>query len=234
MSFIRSHWQALIFLCLLIALVGAARWFGLSSYFQLAYIQEYRDKIHFFIAEHYALAIISYLLCYTLIVVCMLPVTLFVNMLAGYFFGLIPGTILSVLGATIGACCAFLWVRFMATGLLSTAYQTQIEKFKTLFNTHGPSYLLFMQLLPITPFAVITTVASLANVSLVTFAWTTAIGIIPGTFIYALIGQNFDHIQTAQNGVSWQLTGLFILLALLALLPVVIKKLASHSDSAGQ
>src|SRR5690606_20729799 len=134
MALIKSQWQALIFLSLFIILIGAARWFGLTSYFQLAYIQEYRDKIHFFIAEHYLLAIISYLLFYIAVVVCMLPVTLFINMIAGYFFGLIPGTLLSVIGATLGACSAFMWVRYMARGLLTTKYQSQVEKFKRLFN----------------------------------------------------------------------------------------------------
>jgi len=228
MALIKSQWQALLFLFIFILIIFLARWFGLTSYFELAYIQEYRDKIHFFIAEHFGLATLGYVLFYSLIVILMIPVTLFINMVAGYFFGIIPGTILSVTGATLGACCAFIWVRFIAKGLLSTKYQEQIAKFKALFNQHGPSYLVFMQLLPITPFAVITTIASLADVPFSTFAWTTAVGIIPGTLIYSIIGQNFEHIQTMKNGVSWQLIGLFTLLTALALLPLVIKKIASR------
>ena len=204
------------------------RYSNLSSLFSLEQLKTSRETFTAFIAKNYLLAVGIFCLLYITTVLVLLPITALFNTAAGYFFGLLPGTLYSVLSATIGACCAFLWVRYFAHELIQTRYKESIERFQHAFQNHGTSYLLFLQLLPVTPFAVSTSVASVAGISLHTFAWTTALGVLPLTFIYCLIGRELENIQSLQDGVSWPIFMVLFGLAFIALVPMIIPSLMHY------
>jgi uncharacterized membrane protein YdjX (TVP38/TMEM64 family) len=55
----------------------------------------------------------------------------------------------------------------------------------------------------------------------------TAIGIIPGSFVYAYAGRQLGTINSLKEIASPNVIGAFVLLGLLALLPMLYKKLSA-------
>ena len=74
------------------------------------------------------------------------------------------------------------------------------------------------------PFFVANALASLAPISLSKFMWTTSLGIIPGSLVYSFAGQQLDSIESMRDILSRDVLLAFGLLALLAIVPIVIKR----------
>jgi uncharacterized membrane protein YdjX (TVP38/TMEM64 family) len=67
------------------------------------------------------------------------------------------------------------------------------------------------------------------NVSVRTFVAATAIGILPGVFVFANLGQSLGRIESTAELVSPATLGAFSLLGLVALVPVLIRKLRGRT-----
>jgi uncharacterized membrane protein YdjX (TVP38/TMEM64 family) len=122
------------------------------------------------------------------------------------------------------------------------------------FRADAFSYLLFLRLVPIFPFWLVNLVPALAGVRLPVFAAATAIGILPGTFAFAFVGAGLTSVITAQGtayraclaagrsdcrldfdlkaAVTPELLIALAALGVLALIPVVVKRLRARSPAA--
>ena len=104
------------------------------------------------------------------------------------------------------------------------------------FQQNALSYLLFLRLIPVFPFFIVNIVPAFLGVSWRTFMLGTLIGIVPGTFVYASIGSGLGALlQAGQKPDLGSVLRPEILLpmlalALLALAPVIYKKLKGGSD----
>lgn len=212
-----------------IALFVLIRWN--FSGFSLATIIGQRDAIQSYVDKNYYAAVALYMSILIGAVLLAMPVSLILTTAGGIFFGTLWATIYSVIGATIGATCSFLLFRYLLRAPAQHFYGSSLKKFNEAFKRHGSSYLLFMELLPITPFMVIIIVASLSSVSLLTFMWTTCIGILPGSCIYAYAGSNLKAIQVGQSILTWQLALCLVMLALMALLPLAAEGIKNRWSS---
>jgi len=97
------------------------------------------------------------------------------------------------------------------------------------FQKNAVSYMLFLRLVPVFPFFIVNIVPALLGVPLRVFAATTAIGIIPGTFIFASLGAGLGSILDEQEpnlGLIFEPQYLLPILGLaqLALLPIVLNR----------
>jgi len=72
-------------------------------------------------------------------------------------------------------------------------------------------------------------VSGITRVNVGTYVAATAIGIIPGSFVYAYAGRQLGTINSLKEIASPNVVGAFVLLGLLALVPVVYKKYAAKS-----
>jgi uncharacterized membrane protein YdjX (TVP38/TMEM64 family) len=72
-------------------------------------------------------------------------------------------------------------------------------------------------------------VSGLTRVRVGTYVAATALGIIPGSFVYAYAGRQLGTINSLKEIASPNVIGAFVLLGLLALVPVVYKKYAPKS-----
>lgn len=70
-------------------------------------------------------------------------------------------------------------------------------------------------------------VSGLTRVSLGTYVAATAIGIVPGSFVFAYAGRQLGSINSLQEIASPNMLLAFTLLGLLALAPVLYKKFAA-------
>ena len=92
------------------------------------------------------------------------------------------------------------------------------------FTENALNYLLFLRLVPLFPFFLVNLAPAFTNIRLGTFVLGTFIGIIPATFVYVNLGETLGRIDSLSGLVSIETIGAFVLLGILALVPVFIKK----------
>ena len=216
---------------------------------------QHRAAIDVFVMDHRGLAILAYIGLYTVAVALSLPGATFLTVSGGFLFGLAIGAIAAVIGATAGATVIFLVARTaLGESLLKRAGPRAIRLAQE-FREDAFSYLLFLRLVPAFPFFLVNLVPAFAGVGLVPFVAATALGIIPGAIAYAFAGTGLDSIIAAQKNaydacvaaghadchltfdataiLTPELIGGLVALALLALVPLALKRLRARTRAAG-
>ncbi|HXC89917.1 MAG TPA: VTT domain-containing protein [Stellaceae bacterium] len=164
-----------------------------------------------------------YVAAYAAVVALSVPGAAILTIAGGLLFGTWLGGLCAVVGAASGAVAIFLAARAGLGGLAARAGPF-VGKLEAGFRADAFNYLLFLRLVPLFPFWLVNLVPALAGVGLPTFLVATIIGIIPGTFVYASLGNGLG-VAFAQPdlGVVFRPSVLIpvIGLAVLALVPVV-------------
>ena len=108
--------------------------------------------------------------------------------------------------------------------------------FEAQFNRDAWSYMLALRLLPVFPFFLVNLGAALVGVRLSVFALTTYIGIIPGAYVYASIGNGISVLlrEGRQPDLSLasrpEIFGPLVALGVLALAPVVWRRFKDKQE----
>jgi uncharacterized membrane protein YdjX (TVP38/TMEM64 family) len=207
----------------------------------------HRAAIADFVEVHQALAVLAYVALYIVTVALSLPGAVFLTVAGGFLFGLALGTAAAVVGSTVGATIIFLIARTALGEPLLKRAGPKAAKLAEGFRQDALSYLLFLRLVPAFPFFLVNLVPAFAGVKLCTFVLATGLGVIPGALAYAFAGTGLDSIIAAQKNaydaciaagragchlafdakdiLTPELIGALIALGLLALLPVVVRRL---------
>lgn len=214
---------------------------GLHEYLSLTFLSESRDVLRGFVAQNPVLAPLGFAVLYALAVAFSFPAASILTLFAGFLFGWLLGGALVAVAATIGASAVFLAARGALSGVLAQKIGGRVTRMARGFEDDAFNYLLVLRLAPIFPFWVVNIAPALFNVSLRTYATATFLGILPGTFAYAYLGHGLDSVlvAAAEAGrevtlgdlVTPQLTLAFGALALVAAIPVVVKKLRRSPDA---
>jgi uncharacterized membrane protein YdjX (TVP38/TMEM64 family) len=234
-----------------IVLLAVGAYFLVGRGISLEALVRHREEIGAFVSEHRPLAVAAYIALYICVVALSLPGATFLTVAGGFLFGLAIGALAAVIGATLGATVIFLIARTaLGEPLLKRAGPRAAQLAKG-FREDAFSYLLFLRLVPAFPFFLVNLVPAFAGVRLVPFVVATTLGIIPGAVVFAFAGTGLDSVIAAQQAANRgclaagrtdchfvfdpkdvltpQLIGALIALGLLALVPVVVKKLRSRA-----
>lgn len=218
-----TYIKRIVIAACLIAIMVALRFVGIGDYINMNFFLQHKHVVSNFIAQWPILARMLYMMVYTLVVAFAIPISIILTVVGGYFFGVVQATILSVFSATVGAFISFLVFRHLLYESMQVKYGKQLAPLTNNIRMHGANYILFLQLLPITPFGFIVIAASLAGLASWTFLWATATGILPGTFIYAYAGQELGSLDSFSGIFAPKFVIPLVLLALLALVPIVLR-----------
>ncbi len=181
-----------------------------------------RDALLETVNTRYALAVTIYVVVYIAATALSVPGATVLTLLGGFFFGPWLATVWVNIGATLGAFIIFLAARYFLGDGLQAKYGEKLDKFNREIEANGPNYMLTLRLIPIFPFFLVNLFAGVTTIKPRQFLWTTSLGIIPGSFAYAWLGYAG---ATVGDGAPWQLFVALGLLAVLSLLPVLLKKL---------
>ncbi len=204
--------------------IGAFLYFDLGQYLSLDALKQNRDRLLAFTESNYAASVAIFILTYIVVTGLSLPGAVILTLAGGFVFGAVIGTLFVNLGATTGATLAFLAARYLLRDWVEQKFGRWIEPVQQGFAKNAFSYLLTLRLIPLFPFFVVNPVSGLTRVNVGTYVAATAIGIIPGSFVYAYAGRQLGTISSLEEIASPNVIGAFVLLGLLALAPIVYKK----------
>lgn len=173
----------------------------------------------------------GFVVTYVLVVATSLPGATVLSLTGGFLFGLFPGLVLNMAGASLGAIALFLAARLGLAADVAASIRARggaAERLYDRLHAHEISALLAMRFLPAVPFFLANLVAAAAGVRLWTYALTTVIGILPGSIILTQIGAGlggvFDRGELPDLSLFAQpaIWGPLLGLAVLSALPLLI------------
>jgi len=211
----------------------------------------HRMAIDAFIDAYPVAAVAAFMGFYVLAVALSMPGALLLTISGGILFGTLVGAAATVTAATTGATIIFLIAKGACGETLIRRAGPLACKLADGFRSDAFSYLLFLRLVPAFPFFLVNLVPALAGVKLTTFVAATAIGIIPATLAFAFLGSGLDSVIAVQEKafraclatgrtdcqvqfdlgmiVTPQLLAALVTLGVIALLPIVVKRLRARS-----
>jgi uncharacterized membrane protein YdjX (TVP38/TMEM64 family) len=164
---------------------------------------------------------VLFIVAYAVLTVLLVPGSP-LTIAAGVLFGPFVGTLLVVVGATMGAVGAFLWGRRLGRDAVAALSGERFAKVDDWLGERGLLAVLYLRLVPLVPFNLSNPVAGVTGVSLRDFTIGTGVGIIPGTFAFAALGGSFDD---PTSPLFLSALGLLIVLAVAA--PIVDRRVRS-------
>lgn len=216
----------------------------------------HHEAIQRWVALHPFGAAVATIALYAVVAALSIPIGSLLTIFIGFIFGAQIGTILTVIGATLGATGLFLFVRELAGSLRGGFTGGLVKRFRFLeswsrwmerakrrygssaafsaLETQAFFYILFLRLVPVFPFWLVNLIAAFFKVRLTPFVMATAIGIIPGTFVFALLGSGLriafqrGEMVDLSAAISPQLIGGLVGLGFLALIPPLFQAWKRH------
>jgi len=224
-------WVKLIPLLILLLALGAFFYFRLYQYITLETLKTHRELLLQWTSQHPVYVGGGFILIYTIAVAISMPNAVLLTILGGFLFGPVLGTLYVIIGATFGASIIFLAAKTAFHDWLYHKAGNWVKKISNGFQNNAISYMLFLRLVPLFPFWLVNIVPAFLGINLRTFFFTTLFGIIPGTFVYILLGHGLGTIvaqgKTLDLGIifRWEILTPLIGLAVLSLVPIIYKKI---------
>lgn len=226
---------------------------GTHRHLSLETLVKHRMGIEAFIHAHAVAAVAAFMAIYIVVVALSIPGSLFLTISGGVLFGVVVGSIATVISATAGATIIFLIAKSACGETLARRAGPLACKLIDGFKADAFNYLLFLRLVPAFPFFLVNLVPALAGVRLPVFVAATLIGIIPAVFAFTFLGSGLDSVIAAQEGIyraclaagrtdceihfnigmiaTPRLLASLATLGVIALVPVLVKRLRARNAS---
>ena len=201
--------------------------FGGERYLSLDVVKANRDALLAFTNAHYVAALAIAFVVYVAATAFSVPGGLVLSLTRGFLFGRWVGTVLVVIAATSGATLVFIAARYLFADAARRRMGTLGAKINAGFTENALSYLLFLRLVPLFPFFLVNLAPAFTSIGLRTFIVGTLVGIVPGSFVFVNLGQTLGRIDSLSGLLSTETIAAFVLLGVLALVPVLVKKMRS-------
>jgi uncharacterized membrane protein YdjX (TVP38/TMEM64 family) len=221
----RSHWRRWAVLGAFAAALGLFFALGGDEWLRFETLRAHRDQLLATTREHPVLAPALAFLAYVAVVALSVPGATVASLAMGFLFGRWAGALLIVAAATLGATLVFLAARHLFADAARRRLGPRAQRVVDGFEKDAVSYLLFLRLVPVFPFWLANLIPAFTPVSTRVFVLTTAAGIVPGSFVFANLGESLGRIRSPDQLLSPRVLTSLGLLGLLALLPVAVRKL---------
>ena len=214
--------------------IAAAFALDLDRYLTFEALRDNRQMLSAFVADNMLLAALTFVVVYTVAIALSVPGGAVLTIAGGFMFGSIFGTALVVFAATLGATLVFLIAKTALGDPLRAKAGPFLKRMEAGFQEDALNYLLVLRLIPLFPFWIVNLVPAFLGVPLRTYVLATLIGIIPGSFVFASVGAGIGSVLDSGQEFSPasvltpQIVIALVGLALLALLPVVYRKLKAR------
>ena len=227
----RSPWlrRLPILAILAVAVLGAVFFRDQFSFETLA---RNREDLLAFRDAHYLGAVLGFVAIYVAIVALSLPGGTVATLTGGFLFGLFPGVLFNVAGATLGAMLIFLAARSGFGDRFAAKVQAgggAAARLMAGIRENEWSVLFLMRLVPVVPFFLANLIPAFTGTRLSVYATTTFFGIIPAALVYTSVGAGLGEVFAAGGapdlGLLFTPPVLLPLLglAVLAALPMLLK-----------
>ncbi len=240
-------------LALLVAVVLVVLGTGVHRFLSLETIVANKMRLETFVDGHRLAALAGYMALYIAIIALSIPGSLIMTLTGGLLFPLWICAPAVIVSATAGATLVFLIARSAFGEALRTRGGPRLARIAEGIRRDAASYMLFLRLVPLFPFALVNLAPALVGVPLRTFVWTTFVGVMPASIAFSFAATSLDGLLDEKTAafeacrilgradcslaidasmlVSPRLLVAFGALGLLALVPVVARRMGFGGEA---
>jgi uncharacterized membrane protein YdjX (TVP38/TMEM64 family) len=222
----RSFW-ALVGLGVVLGLVQVS---PLGQFLSMEALARHQEALAGLVARHGALAVAGFVALYVVVVALSLPGATVMTVTGGMLFGAVAGAVLAAASATVGAALVFMLARRIVGPEGLAKLGPRAARIAAGVRRDAVPYLLSLRLVPLFPFVLVNLVPAFCGVGLRVFVLTTAVGILPATFVFALAGAGLGDVLAAGGSfeigavLTPQVLGAFGGMAALALATIPLRR----------
>jgi uncharacterized membrane protein YdjX (TVP38/TMEM64 family) len=193
--------KAILYLAIAVAAVALLLWGGNQA---RPYLERFNDWVEGLGPWGPAAFIVGYVIA----TVGFLPGSV-LTAAGGAIFGLVWGTVYVFIGASTGACLAFLIARYLARGWVEKKIQGQpkFEAIDRAVAAEGGKIVALLRLSPVVPFNLLNYALGLTRVRFLSYALA-CFAMLPGSFLYVYLGY---VAKEAAGGGGAQTVGTWVL-----------------------
>lgn len=175
------------------------------------------------------LAPIVFMLIYAVATVLFLPGSV-MTLAGGALFGPVLGTFYNLTGATIGATVAFVIARYLASDWVAEKTGGRLKQLINGVESEGWRFVAFVRLVPLFPFNLLNYALGLTRIKLSHYIIASYICMLPGAFAYTYLGYAGREAVAGSEGLIQKGLLALGLLALVAFLPRLVKRIRRKHD----
>ena len=117
-----------------------------------------------------------------------------IALIGGFIFGKWIGTLLVVIGLSIGATLLYVFGNYFLKDIIREKFLNKYQKLETKFKKSEFIYLLFYRMVGGIPWQLQCLLPTLFDVKLKNYFFSTLIGVVPGAFLITSIGSGLEKI----------------------------------------
>ena len=192
------------------------------DFFSIANVSNFYSEIGNKVSENYLAYYLLFFVIYFLVAVFSLPVAAILCLIIGALFGLVQGIILVSFASSLGALVCFLISRYLFKNFIERKFDKLLKIINAGIEKDGIYYLFFVRMTPIFPFFLINLLFSVTKIRALQFYIVSQIGMLLGTLLFINAGTQLSKINSIEDIFNKYV---IISLVLIALIPLVIKKI---------
>ena len=185
-----------------------------------------KDAVRGFVLSFGGLGPLAHILLYALAVTAFVPATV-MSLAGAVAFGKIAGSVYNLVGATLGATLSFLVGRYLGRDLAARLIKGRLRELDAAAECNGFAVIFYLRLAYF-PFVPLNYGAGLTRIRFRDFFWGTALGIIPGTFIFTYFLDEATNIGGPADLLTVRFLFPLALFAISFLIPVAVRRVAAR------
>ncbi len=166
----------------------------------------------------------AFVALYALAAILFLPGSV-LTLAGGALFGPVWGTLWNLAGATLGASLAFLIARYLGADWVSRRAGPRLARLNEGVSSEGWRFIAFVRLVPVFPFNLLNYALGLTRIPFPAYAIASCIFMLPGSIAYTWLGHAGREALSGGEGMIRNITIALALLAVVAFLPRLVRKL---------
>ncbi|MGY6278050.1 TVP38/TMEM64 family protein [Methylomonas sp. MgM2] len=196
----------------------------LYEHVTLETIKSNKTLLSGFVEAHYTLSVFLFFIFCTIFVNSPVPFAAILKVLGGFFFGLYLGAIYNIIATIVACLVGFGISRYAFKESFEKKYYKRIKKVETKIEKNGFYYFLTLRLVMVVPYFLINITAGISRVSFKDFLFSTMLGVVPASLIYANGGNKLEHINSLSELFTSDVILAMLLIASITLLPTYTLK----------
>ena len=125
----------------------------------------------------------------------------------GLAFGTMWGSVYSLIGADTGALVAFAAGRFLGRSFVERVVGARFQSMMQRIAKHGFQIILYLRFVPVIPYNALNLLAGASPITFYDYFWASMIGMVPGTILYAFLGDALWHPMSPRFFLALLLIG---------------------------
>ncbi len=167
---------------------------------------------------------IGFVLLYAIATVAMVPGSVF-DLTGGALFGPYLGSLLDLIGGTLGAALAFLVARYISRDWVEARAGPRLKGVMRSVDADGWQFVAFLRLVPIFPYNLVNYLLGVTRIPFHHYVLATVLFMAPSTVVYTYIGHAGRKAIAGDTDNLYYALMAFGLLAAMLLLPRFYKRL---------